>query len=90
MIDTQSLIQWLETQAPPYRKEVAELSPFVSSKVAGTLTGLGQTSVVKALRAGEFCAISVQEKSGPRYYIPRFQFDQWLKSRGLPPSWELT
>jgi excisionase family DNA binding protein len=88
VIDTQSLIQWLETQAPPYRKEVSQLSPFVSSKVAGKLTGLGQTSVVKALRAGEFGAISVQQKSGPRYYIPRCQFDKWLKNRGLPPSWE--
>ncbi len=90
VIDAQSLIQWLETQAPPYRKEVASLSPLVSSKVAGKLSGLGQTSVVKALRAGEFYAISVEEKTGPRHYIPRRQFDRWLKSRGLPPSWELS
>lgn len=90
VIDAQSLIRWLETQAPPYRKEVASLSPLVSSKVAGKLSGLGQTSVVKALRAGEFCAVSVEEKTGPRHYIPRRQFDRWLKSRGLPPSWELS
>lgn len=49
VVDAQSLIRWLETQAPPYRKEVAQLPPLLSSKVAGKLSGLGQTSVVKAL-----------------------------------------
>jgi excisionase family DNA binding protein len=88
-VKLEDLLGWLQEAAPPYRKEVRHLSPFVSSKVAGKQSGLGQTSVVKALRAGELEAFQVQEQTGPRYYIPRYQFDRWLESRGLPPSWEL-
>jgi len=82
------LAGWLET-APAYRWEVECLSRMLSSKEAGKVSKLGQTAVVKAIRAGELQALAIEASTGTRYCIPRRCFDVWLLGQGLPPSWHL-
>ena len=84
----EALVRWLEDFAPPYRAEVAHLSPLLSSKVAGKVSKLGQTQVVKAIRADRLRALAVEAATGIRYYIPRRNLDVWLIKQGLPPSWK--
>ena len=83
-----SLALWLEN-APAYRPEVEPLSRVLSSKEVGRISKLGQTAVVKAIRARQLQALALEAPTGIRYCIPRMCLDVWLAGRGLPPSWQL-
>ncbi|MBX3169360.1 MAG: helix-turn-helix domain-containing protein [Candidatus Eremiobacteraeota bacterium] len=88
-LDDSGVLDWLIHRSPPYRPEVAHLENCVSFKAALKLSRVLRPVLVKALQSGELGALVEQNQGSPRYYIPRFQLDSWLESRGLAPSWQL-